>query len=219
MISLNSVLLLLLLVNFESGFRLEMMYVSLIIIARSSLTHLHGFHHFFRLYQQNKSSEFTVNFRQVSNHYKRVLEAAQLVYANKTKESITSQKFGSQDFWRVGNSVFNKGKSAITPLFNGPEVLSFASDKAKFLAENFSKNSNLDNSDNSLPVFHSRTDQYGFRSSWSIAKLLTVVSDRIARMFNKSWAIRAVALDISKTFERVWHAGLLHKLMLAFFTN
>ena len=41
-ISLNSVLLLLL-VNFVSGFRLELMYISLIISIRSRLTHLHGF--------------------------------------------------------------------------------------------------------------------------------------------------------------------------------
>ena len=37
--------------------------------------------------------------------------------------------------------------------------------------------------------------QYDFRSSWSTADLLTVVSDRIARAFDK-----------------VWHAGLLQKL-------
>ena len=37
--------------------------------------------------------------------------------------------------------------------------------------------------------------QYGFRSSQSTADLLTVVSDRIAG-----------------AFDRVWHAGLLHKL-------
>ena len=54
--------------------------------------------------------------------------------------------------------------------------------------------------------------QYGFRSSRSTADLLTVVSDRIARAFNRSGATRAVALDISKAFNRVWHAGLLHKL-------
>ena len=41
-ISLNSVLLLLL-VNFVSGFRLELRYISLIENIRSSLTHLHGF--------------------------------------------------------------------------------------------------------------------------------------------------------------------------------
>ena len=53
--------------------------------------------------------------------------------------------------------------------------------------------------------------QYGFRSSRSTADLLTVVSDRITRAFNRSGATRAVALDISKAFDRVWHAGLLHK--------
>ena len=54
--------------------------------------------------------------------------------------------------------------------------------------------------------------QYGFRSSRSTADLLTNASDRIARAFNRSGATRAVALDISKAFDRVWHAGLLHKL-------
>ena len=54
--------------------------------------------------------------------------------------------------------------------------------------------------------------QYNFRSFRSTADLLTVISDRIARVFNRSGATRAVALDISKAFDRVWHAGLLHKL-------
>ena len=53
---------------------------------------------------------------------------------------------------------------------------------------------------------------YGFRSSRSTADLLTVVSDRIVRAFNRSGATRTVALDISKAFDRVWHAGLLHEL-------
>ena len=118
--------------------------------------------HFFRLYQQNKSSESKVKFRQTSNRFKRVLEAAKLAYATKTKESITSQKLGSRDFWRVVNSVLNKGKSVIPPLFNGPEVLSSASGKAKLFAKNFSKNSNLSprtqDSGISLPVFPSRTN-------------------------------------------------------------
>ena len=75
------------------------------------------------------------------------------------KESITSQKLGPWDFWQIANSVLNKGKSAIPPLFNDPEVLSSASDKAKLFAENFSKNSNLDDSGISLPVFPSRINQ------------------------------------------------------------
>ena len=286
--------------------------------------------HFFHLYQQNKSSESKVKFRQASNRCKKVLEASKLAYATKTKEYITSQKLGSRDFWRIVNSVLSKGKSATPPLFNGPEVLSSASDKAKLFAKKFSKNSNLDDSGISLPVFPSRTNlklhnisitpkmvrkvitnldsskasgpdcipvvvlnncepelsyvlaklfnnclkdscfpdcwkvssvvpvfknvgerstaknyrpvsllsvvrkvfeklinnrivdhvekcslfsdfQYGFRSSRSTADLLTVVSNRIARAFNRSRATRAVALDISKAFDKVWHAGLLHK--------
>ena len=287
--------------------------------------------HFFHLYEQNKSSETKVKFRQASNRCKRVLEAAKLAYATKTKESITFQKLDSRDFWRIANSVLNKGKSAIPPLFNGPEVLSSASDEAKLFAKNLSKNSSLDDSGIFLPVLPSRTNlklhnisttpkmvkkvitnldssktsgpdcipvvvlkncqpsfsyilaklfdnclkescfpdcwkissvvpvfnnvgdrstaknyhsvslfsvvsnvfeklvnnrivdhlekcglfsdfQYGFRSSRSTADLLTFVSDRIARVFNRSGDTQAVALDISKAFDRVWHAGLLHKL-------
>ena len=52
--------------------------------------------------------------------------------------------------------------------------------------------------------------QYGFRSSQSTVNLLTVVSDRIARAFNRSGATWAVALHISKASEFS---------MLVFFTN
>ena len=45
--------------------------------------------HLFCLYQQNKSSESKVQFRQASNHCKRILETAKLAYA----------KLGSWDFW------------------------------------------------------------------------------------------------------------------------
>ena len=105
---------------------------------------------FFCFCQREKSSDSKVKFRQASNRYKRVLQAAKLAYANKTKESIASQKLGSRDFWQIANSVLNKGKSAITPLFNDLEVLFSTSDKAKLFAENFSMNSNLDNSGISL---------------------------------------------------------------------
>ena len=91
--------------------------------------------HFFCLYQQNKSSESKVKFKQASNCYKRVLQAAKLTYGNKAKDSITSQKLGSCDIWWIANSVFNKGESAIPSLFNTPEVLSSASDKAKLFCQ------------------------------------------------------------------------------------
>ena len=97
-ISLNSVLLLLL-VNFVSGFRLELMYIpchkyqvkphsSPWFSAACAAAIIHR-NHFIRLYQQNKSSESKVKFRQASNCCKRVFEAAKLAYATKTKESIS----------------------------------------------------------------------------------------------------------------------------------
>ena len=110
------------------------------------------------MFQKDKCSESKVKFRQANNRCKRVLEVAKLAYANKAKESITSQKRGCRDFWQITNSVLNKGKSAIPRLFNRPELLSSAFDKAKLFAENFSKNSNLDDSVISLPGFPSRTN-------------------------------------------------------------
>ena len=109
--------------------------------------------HFFHLYQQNKSSELKVKSRQTSNRCKRVLQTAKLAYATKTKESIASQKLGSLDFWQIANSFFNKDKSAIPPVFNRLEVLSSASGKAKLLAKNFSKNSDLGDSGISFYLF------------------------------------------------------------------
>ena len=40
---------------------------------------------------------------------------------------------------------------------------------------------------------------------------MPVFSDTIARAFNRCRATRAGAVDISKAFDRVWHAGV-HKL-------
>ena len=42
--------------------------------------------------------------------------------------------------------------------------------------------------------------------------LLKVVPGRSARAFNRFWTTRAVALDISKAFKRVWYVGLVPKL-------
>ena len=133
------------------------MYTSLNKNITFSFTYLHSFQllvllaylieiNFFRLYQRNKSCNSKTSFRRDSNHCKRVPEAAKLVYANKTKESITSQKLSYQDFWQIANSVLNKDKSAIPSLFSRPKVLSSSSDKAKLFAKTF-RNSNLDDSD------------------------------------------------------------------------
>ena len=53
--------------------------------------------------------------------------------------------------------------------------------------------------------------QYSFRFSRSIADLVTFVSDRVARAFNRFAVARAVAFDISNAYDRIWHADLLHK--------
>ena len=45
--------------------------------------------------------------------------------------------------------------------------------------------------------------QFGFRSCWSTANLLAVVSDRITRPFKNSGATQAAVLDISKAFDSV----------------
>ena len=72
-------------------------------------------------------------------------------HANETKESITSQKIGSRDFWQIADSVLNTDKSAITPIFNDPEVLSSTSNKIK-------NSTPVDGSGISLPVFSSKTN-------------------------------------------------------------
>ena len=83
------------------------------------------------------SSESKVKFRQASNCCKRFLEAAKLAYANKTEESITSQKLGCLDFRRIANSDLNQSKSAIWPVCSGPAVLSSAPGKVKMFTKNF----------------------------------------------------------------------------------
>ena len=83
---------------------------------------------------------------------------AKHAYSNKTKESITSHKFGPQNIWRIANSILNKRKSAVTLLFNDPEMMSSVSDVVKLFAEYFSENSNLDDSGIYLPGFFSRTN-------------------------------------------------------------
>ena len=82
----------------------------------------------------------------------------QRIQANQVLGSVASWKLDSCDFWRIANSVLSKGKSAITPLFDDSEVLPSAPDRVKLFPENFSMNSNLDDSGISLPIFLSRTN-------------------------------------------------------------
>ena len=74
----------------------------------------------------------------------------------KKKRPSLPRKLAFWDFWQIANSVLNKGESAI-PTYSTTRRCS-ASNKAKLFPANLSKNSNLDDSGISLPVFHSRTN-------------------------------------------------------------
>ena len=69
-------------------------------------------------------------------------------------------------------------KSAIT-LFNGTKVLSSASDKAKSFAKNLTRNSNLDDSGISLPVFSSRSNMKLRNISVSPKLVKKVITDLV----------------------------------------
>ena len=287
--------------------------------------------HYFHQYHRSGSDENKALFNGARNRCKKVLERAKAEYAEATQQSIASQQIGTRDFWRITNSILNRGKSTIPPLFNGPEVLTSSKDKANLFANRFASNSTLDDSQHTLPDFSSRTDQeistmritvrmvariisqldaskaigpdnipaivlkkcsaelspvlsklynkclaescfpthwkfstvvpayknsgersdpgnyrpisllpitskvfetlinnrlvkhlegtglfsdlqYGFRAYRSTADLLTVITERVYGSMDVGGETRTVALDISKAFDRVWHAGLLHKL-------
>ena len=114
----------------------------------------------------------------------------------KQKKFITSQKLRFRDFWRIVNSVLNKGKSTIPPLFNFLEVLSSVSDKAKLFTKTFSENSDLDDSSISLRVFPSKTNM----------KLHISVTPKIAKKVIRN-------LDLSKASdgsEELWAWTFIH---------
>jgi len=79
-------------------------------------------------------------------------------YAVKTRTKINSQKLESRDFWRICNSVLNRNKSSIPPLFNHLGVLASSKDKADLFAKTFSENSTLNDSVHPLPEFPMRTE-------------------------------------------------------------
>ena len=69
-----------------------------------------------------------------------------------------SPPLGSRDFWQIANGVLNNEKSAIPLLFNSPAALSSTSDKSHLFAKKFSRNSSLNDSVISLPIFSSTTN-------------------------------------------------------------
>ena len=54
--------------------------------------------------------------------------------------------------------------------------------------------------------------QSGFRPGDSTICQLISITSTIYESFEKHDATRAIFLDISKAFDKVWHEGLIHKL-------
>jgi ribonuclease P/MRP protein subunit RPP40 len=54
--------------------------------------------------------------------------------------------------------------------------------------------------------------QYGFQSERSTADLMSVLFQKWSDALDEGSEVRAVSLDISKAFDKVWHDGLLCKL-------
>ena len=118
-----------------------------------------------------------------------------------------SQGIFFPDSWKFSSVVLvfkNTGERCIVANHHSVSLLSVVSK----VFEKLVNNKLLDHLEKYGLLFYF---QYGFRSSRSTADLLTIASDRIARVLNRSGATQAVALDISKTFEG---SG-----MLVFFTN
>jgi hypothetical protein len=57
--------------------------------------------------------------------------------------------------------------------------------------------------------------QSGFTPGDSTVNQLTSLSDAIYRAFENGTEVRAVFLDLSKAFDKVWHKGLIYKLKRA----
>ena len=55
-------------------------------------------------------------------------------------------------------------------------------------------------------------NQSGFKSGDSCMNQLLAITYEIYKSFDASINVRAVFLDISKAFDKVWHQGLLYKL-------
>lgn len=55
--------------------------------------------------------------------------------------------------------------------------------------------------------------QHGFRERHSTIHQLTRITEDIIRNFNKTTATGAIFLDVEKAFDKVWHNGLIYKLI------
>ena len=116
-----------------------LMYISVMINIRSSLTHLHCFQlfvlHFFGLYQQNESSD-SKSWDRLEIVAKRFLKLPNLHMLIKQKSPSLPRKLALGTFGKL-LKVFSTKTSLLHLLYSITQVLFFAS------AKDFSKKSNL----------------------------------------------------------------------------
>ena len=55
-------------------------------------------------------------------------------------------------------------------------------------------------------------NQSGFKPGDSCINQLLSITHEIFQSFDEGFEVRSVFLDISKTFDKVWHKGLIFKL-------
>ena len=142
-------MLFLLLLNFLSRLRLNLMYRSDQIKIKPDLKQCVSVacaaviahkNRFFGSYHQNEYAMFKGKFRQSNDCFKRVLESAKLTSDDENKEVCHLPETWS--WWEV--VLLIKGKYTILSSFTSPEVL---------FSEVFSENSNLGRLGSSAPAF------------------------------------------------------------------
>ena len=118
--------------------------------------------HFFHQYKRNNSADNLEVYRAARRHCKETLHQAKSSYASYVRDSITNQKLGSKDFWRIYSSITKKYKSSIPALSIDDSNLHMATtsaEKAELLCKEFAKNSSLDDGGQNPPPFPPRTTE------------------------------------------------------------
>ena len=118
--------------------------------------------HFFHRYRRDSTTNNLNLFRAARRHCKETLHQARSRYASYVRDSITNQKLGSKDFWRIYKSVTKKDRSSIPALSKDSSsscMATTAAEKAELLCQEFAKNSSLDDGGQNPPPFPPRTGE------------------------------------------------------------
>ena len=112
--------------------------------------------HHYHCYRSNPSTSNRASFRKARNDCEKVLKAAESRYIESTKSKISDQTLGSKDFWRILNSVLNRGKSSVPPLVSGSQIIQSSKGKAEVFATMFAEHCRLSSAPKFPPYFEPR---------------------------------------------------------------